>query len=204
MYKVIFEFKEHFKAIVIAIPPGMENSQERTMSYENFARTFQEPNNFLLYWNGMSPSRTIKEDWVTVVDVTDEENMPEDVEDVGEMPTSGYEDSVGGGMPPMPVRTDDEARQNLVAVAEIIRSKVEQDERQKDEQCDQLNATADIASTVTTLALIDEHPPCVFESIIPVECVEPDGAYFTSRLVGVMGEFVKWRQNWENSAHSAI
>jgi uncharacterized protein (TIGR02452 family) len=34
MYKVIFEFKEDFKAIVIVIPLGIESSSERAMSYE--------------------------------------------------------------------------------------------------------------------------------------------------------------------------
>jgi hypothetical protein len=147
MHKVIYEFKDDFKAIVIAIPPGMADSQERTTSYEHFARTFQEPNKFLLYWNGMSPSRTIQEDWVTVVDVTDEEDMPEDADDTGEIPTSGHEHSIGGGMPPMLDRTGKEARQDLAAVAEIIRSRVEQDECQKYEQFHQLNATAAAAST---------------------------------------------------------
>ena len=168
------------------------------MSYEHFARVFKEPHKFLLYWNGMSPSRAIQEDWVTVVDVTDEEDMPEDADDTGEIPTSGHEHSIGGGMPPMPERSNKEVRQNFAEVAEIIRSRVEQDEHQKDDRSDQMDATAAEASTVTTLALINEYPPCIFESVIPVECVEPDGAYFTSRLVGVMGEFVKWRQNWEN------
>ena len=77
MYKVVYEFKDCFKAIVIAIPPGMADSQERTTSYEYFARTFQEPNKFLLYWNGMSPSRVLTEDWVTVIEVTEEEELPD-------------------------------------------------------------------------------------------------------------------------------
>ena len=48
MYKVL-EFKKDFKAVVIAIPPGIESSRERTMSYENFVRVFQVPKAFLLY-----------------------------------------------------------------------------------------------------------------------------------------------------------
>jgi hypothetical protein len=56
LYKVLYEFKSCFKAVVIAISPRSAESREHASSYEHFVRTFQEPNKHLLYWNGLFPS----------------------------------------------------------------------------------------------------------------------------------------------------
>jgi hypothetical protein len=50
------------------------------------------------------------------------------------------------------------------------------------------------------LALVDEYPFCNFDNVVPVECVEYDGANFTLRLVDAIGEMIKWRWKAEDKS----
>ena len=49
MYKLIYEYKEHFRVIVIAI------STESKHNYDMFNKIFSRPESSLLYWNGDYP-----------------------------------------------------------------------------------------------------------------------------------------------------
>ena len=44
-----------------------------------------------------------------------------------------------------------------------------------------------------------EFEPCVLECIAPVENVDIEGLYLTSRLVQVITDLAKWRGRWESS-----
>ena len=189
MYKVLYEFRNCFKAVVIAIPPGMAESVERATSYERFVRTFQEPNKFLLYWNGMSPSRVLTEEWVTVIEVPEEELPGWDTkEDPSTMEQEQGTEAEMASMSELPQQGE---RQSLADVAEILQNQVGIDEEEQDETVEQAEDTLERSAVTSALALVDEYPFCNFDNVVPVECVEYDGANFTLRLVDAIGEMIK-------------
>ena len=54
MYKLIYEYKEHFRVIVIAI------SAESKHNHETFKKTFSRLESSLLYWNNTRGGLTLK------------------------------------------------------------------------------------------------------------------------------------------------
>ena len=73
MYKLIDEYEEHFRVIVIAI------SAESKHNHEMFNKIFSRPESSLLYWNGDYPRRSHpKAPWIRGKAKIIKEELPED------------------------------------------------------------------------------------------------------------------------------
>ena len=85
-------------------------------------------------------------------------------------------------------------------IIEVISDKLKKDEIAQEEEHLQQESVEGVASSVTTLALISEFQPCVLENVIPVECVDAEGGYFTLRFVRILSDMVNWRKGWARAS----